>query len=74
MRLTDEEFLNWIADRFVNVHGESPNVDFVQALRGLAKKQAMYRSYAYSGDCDICMVPDGLMDIVDKDRIGYEGT
>ncbi len=28
-----KEFLNWIADRFVNVYGESGNVDFVIALR-----------------------------------------
>ena len=33
---TDAEFLNWIADRFVNVYGESENVDFVQRLRKIA--------------------------------------
>jgi len=27
------EFLNWIADRLVHVHGESPNVDYVLSLR-----------------------------------------
>lgn len=32
------EFLNWIADRLVYVHGESPNVDFVLALRRMATK------------------------------------
>lgn len=32
----DSMFLNWIADRFVNAHGESPNVDFVLKLRELA--------------------------------------
>jgi predicted RNA-binding Zn ribbon-like protein len=26
-------FLTWIADRLVQVHGESENVDFVQSLR-----------------------------------------
>lgn len=36
--MTDKEFLNWIADRFVNVHGESENVDFVARLRVLAEK------------------------------------
>jgi len=36
--MTDSEFLNWIADRFVNVHNESPNVDFVSRLRSLASK------------------------------------
>lgn len=34
--MNDVDFLNWIADRFVNVHGESPNVDFVQKLRRIA--------------------------------------
>jgi hypothetical protein len=34
----DELFLNWIADRFVNVHGESENVDFVQRLRRTADR------------------------------------
>ena len=28
-----DKFLDWVADRFVNVLGESPNVDFVQRLR-----------------------------------------
>lgn len=36
--MTDSEFLNWIADRFINVHKESPNVDFVSRLRSLAFK------------------------------------
>lgn len=26
-------FLNWVADRLVNVYGEPPNIDFVNALR-----------------------------------------
>lgn len=34
--MNDTEFLNWVADRFVNVIGESPNVDFVQRLRDIA--------------------------------------
>jgi hypothetical protein len=29
-------FLAWIADRLVNVYGESPNVDFVLSLRARA--------------------------------------
>lgn len=36
--MNDREFLNWIADRFVNVHGESENVDFVIRLRRIAEK------------------------------------
>ena len=35
---TNGEFLNWIADRLVNVYNESPNIDFVQKLRGLASE------------------------------------
>jgi hypothetical protein len=32
------DFLDWIADRLVEVHGESPDVDFVIALRRRAAK------------------------------------
>lgn len=34
--MDDRQFLTWIADRFVVVHGESNNVDFVTRLRALA--------------------------------------
>ena len=30
------DFLDWVADRLVHQHGESPNVDFVQRLRAEA--------------------------------------
>lgn len=36
--INDKDFLNWIADRFVNVHGESENVDFVRRLRKMANE------------------------------------
>ena len=32
------DFLEWIADRLVNVYGESDNVDFVLSLRLRAKQ------------------------------------
>jgi hypothetical protein len=31
------DFLEWLADRMVNVYGESPNVDFVLTCRDRAK-------------------------------------
>ena len=31
------DFMDWIADRLVNVYGENPNIDFVQSLRYRAK-------------------------------------
>jgi hypothetical protein len=31
-------FLNWVADRFVNIHDESENVDFVRRIRHEASK------------------------------------
>lgn len=31
-------FLNWVADRFVHVHGDSEHVDFVHALRDRARQ------------------------------------
>jgi hypothetical protein len=34
--LRDAQFLKWVADRFVNVYNESPNVDFVLRLHELA--------------------------------------
>lgn len=34
--MKDKDFLNWVADRFVNVLGESEHVDFVQKLRAIA--------------------------------------
>lgn len=34
--MTDAQFLDWVADRLVNVYGESPNVDFVNKLRRMA--------------------------------------
>ena len=34
--MTDADFLRWIAGRFVNVIGESENVDFVIKLRNMA--------------------------------------
>jgi len=37
---TDTEFLNWVRDRLVYVHGESPNVAHVHALERLAQELA----------------------------------
>jgi len=34
--MKDSEFLNWIADRLINVYGETENVDFVIKLRTVA--------------------------------------
>lgn len=34
----DGKFLDWLADRLVDVYHESPNVDFVQKLQRIAKK------------------------------------
>jgi hypothetical protein len=34
--MSDREFLYWLAERLVNVYGESPNVDFIQRLRTIA--------------------------------------
>jgi hypothetical protein len=37
VQINTPDFLDWIADRLVNVHGESPNVDYVMSLRDRAK-------------------------------------
>ena len=39
--MTNKDFLNWIADRLVHVHGESDNVDFVIRLRAMAENQKL---------------------------------
>jgi hypothetical protein len=31
------DFLNWIADRLVHVHGENPNLDYILSLRDRAE-------------------------------------
>lgn len=31
------DMIDWVADRLVNIYGESPNVDFVLSLRNRAK-------------------------------------
>lgn len=36
--VSDEEFLNWVADRLVYVHGDHKNVDFVHHLREIAAR------------------------------------
>lgn len=36
--MESKEFLNWLADRLVNVYGESPNVDFVIKTRDIPNK------------------------------------
>lgn len=33
--MTDSEFLQWIHDRMVFVHGENKNVDYLHRLRGI---------------------------------------
>lgn len=36
--MKDRDFLNWVADRLVNVHGEPENVDFVLKVRQIAER------------------------------------
>ena len=35
-RGNDADFLRWIADRQVNVHGDNPNLDYLHRLREIA--------------------------------------
>lgn len=35
MILKDKDFLKWIHDRLIHVHGESPNVDYIHMLRSI---------------------------------------
>lgn len=38
LKMSDGEFLKWLAERLVNVYNESPNVDFVLKLKEIATK------------------------------------
>ena len=39
--MDNAEFLNFVADRLVHIHGESEYVDFVKRLRNIAKEQTL---------------------------------
>lgn len=39
-----DSYLDWVADRFVNVYSESPNTDFVLAAQRWAKKVYKWRT------------------------------
>lgn len=55
--MLDKNFLEWLANRLVDVYGESPNVDIVHKLRAIAERVPV--------DVDT--------DWSDKsDRLGYE--
>ena len=82
--MTDKQFLNWIADRFVHVHGESENVDFVQRLRAIAEsleerttdwRQPPARRLHLCGDCFLNHRDTGLSRLmpVDPDRCAMCG-
>lgn len=36
IRSVDSEFLSWIYDRLVEVHGENPNVDYMRKLKSIS--------------------------------------
>jgi hypothetical protein len=40
--MTDHDFLMWLSDRLTEVYHESPNVDFVQKLKKIAKTHKRY--------------------------------
>jgi hypothetical protein len=41
--MKDKDFLYWLADRLVNVYGESPNIDFVSKLVSVAESMSQKR-------------------------------
>lgn len=47
--LQTPEFLQWIADRLVHVHGEDANYDFIHSLRDRASAMAKARDKALLG-------------------------
>ncbi len=64
--MTDTEFLNWIYERLVHVHGESPNVDYMHRLKRIIDGKSEARSklrdellavmYRYSQESDVTIL------------------
>ena len=42
--MTDTEFLNWIYERLVHVHGETPNCDYMRRLRRIIASKSEAQS------------------------------
>lgn len=68
--MKDSEFLNWIADRMVYVHGENPWFDYMQRLRQIAKDGVAHKHSV--NDCDDCWEIDRDA-YVEGQRAGYDG-
>lgn len=49
MKKENPDFLDWMADRLIQVYGERPNVDFVLALRRIAAEMRMLCTTAAQG-------------------------
>lgn len=58
--ISDKDFLNWVADRFVHAHGESENVDFVRRLRKMAASSEFDPSVSESPITDYDYETEGL--------------
>ena len=48
--MTDQQFLNWIADRLVNVYGEPESIDFIIRLREIASQQELTAKQQLAGN------------------------
>jgi len=57
-RATYEEFLTWVADRLVNVHGEKETFDYVLRLRELAASIMPYQADGPHGYLDHLLIPE----------------
>lgn len=45
--MTDREFLCWIRDRLVYVHGENANYDYIQRLAAIAAEIPEYQKSSW---------------------------
>ena len=50
--MNDKDYLYWLADRLVNVYGESPNVDFVRKLVSISNSMSTKRLTPNTGTYD----------------------
>lgn len=64
--MTDEQIIEWAADRMVEVYGESPNVDFVLRLRQAARTARWVRGLAEEWEGDSHPLARRLVILLDE--------
>ncbi len=72
--MKDKEFLQWIEARLIQVHGESPNVDYMHKLRAIidaTNPDKVTPNIVSVNQCDGCRREMPLVDGIHKAE-GYD--